>query len=70
MENAIFFKDVNGRPVMTIILHDDRITTLEKLSAVISRKVSRIAGSVNQFTGKALVETIRKGKRRPYASGH
>ena len=69
MENAIFFKDVNGRPVMTVILHDERITTLEKLSAVISRRVTRIAGRVDQFTGKALVETIRKGKRRPYAGG-
>jgi len=66
VKNAIFYEDEQGKPVMTVVLHDDCITTLEKLCAVISRRISMATGAIGRFTGKAYVDLVRKGKRRPY----
>lgn len=66
MKNAIFYEDEQGKPVITVVLHDDRITTLEKLSAAISRRISMATGAMGQFTGKTYVDLVRKGERRPY----
>ncbi|MBP7526772.1 MAG: hypothetical protein KA801_02540 [Syntrophorhabdaceae bacterium] len=66
MKNAILYEDEQREPAMTVVLYDDRVTTLEKLCAVISRRISMATGAIGRFTGKAYVDLVRKGKRRPY----
>lgn len=67
MANALFYRDNEGKPVVTVILHDERTTNLEKLGAVISRKLSVATGAIEYSTGVAIVDKVQRGKRKPYA---